>query len=506
MIFRLLYSLFFPVNLAGDEAYYWDWGRRLDIGYYSKPPFIAWLYAFVDWIGSGGLFGIRAVAVLIGAASLSVLYFLTRSLFDETTAWIAVVLGIAAPANSALSFFLTIDAPLVFFWSLALWMFWRYTKGTKPGVSLLVLFLALALGHLTKQMMMIFPLLAIIFLVTGKETRPVLKRPILWLVMLGSYLSLIPPLLWNANHDWITFQHTGHHFHQAPAGEGAILWQRIEDFFSFLGTQLGVLSPAIAFLLFCIALAGLKHFRRVSDRVRLLLVYCGIPVGLMLVMALRQPIQPNWLAVFYVSGVVLTAAWLHKDIGLPFPPDSWRRFCKGPFAFKVFIIGTTILLGYFYFGSFLFQAMGKSGHKADPNRRLAGHNVMAAEFQKIRESVSGHADMFIASMGHRDLTSHLAFNLPDQPRAYLWSALPGITSQYDLWPNPAEDGFAGKDGLILTMRETTLPKLLTDGFKDTKLVGEFGVTYGFDRSEKFYVFHVSHLKFWPKRESLSKSE
>ena len=34
LLFRLLYAAFFAKNPAGDEAYYWDWGRQLDYGYY----------------------------------------------------------------------------------------------------------------------------------------------------------------------------------------------------------------------------------------------------------------------------------------------------------------------------------------------------------------------------------------------------------------------------------------------------------------------------------------
>ena len=46
--FRLL-MLLLPLDLSGDEAYYWDWGRNLDWGYYSKPPGIAWLMAPAIW-------------------------------------------------------------------------------------------------------------------------------------------------------------------------------------------------------------------------------------------------------------------------------------------------------------------------------------------------------------------------------------------------------------------------------------------------------------------------
>ena len=91
LAFRLLYSALFQTSPAGDEAYYWDWGRQLDYGYYSKPPFIAWLYAFVDWIGNGSLFGFRAMSAVLSAAATLVLFLFAREMFDSRTGWIAVI-------------------------------------------------------------------------------------------------------------------------------------------------------------------------------------------------------------------------------------------------------------------------------------------------------------------------------------------------------------------------------------------------------------------------------
>ena len=31
-----------PLDLAPDEAHYWDWSRHLDWSYYSKGPLVAW--------------------------------------------------------------------------------------------------------------------------------------------------------------------------------------------------------------------------------------------------------------------------------------------------------------------------------------------------------------------------------------------------------------------------------------------------------------------------------
>src|SRR5215813_5439928 len=32
-----------PLDLAPDEAHYWDWSRNLDWSYYSKGPLVAYL-------------------------------------------------------------------------------------------------------------------------------------------------------------------------------------------------------------------------------------------------------------------------------------------------------------------------------------------------------------------------------------------------------------------------------------------------------------------------------
>ncbi len=488
--FRLVYAALIPVNPAGDEAYYWDWGRQLDYGYYSKPPLIAWLYAFVDWIGGGSLFAIRAMAAVLGTSSVYFLFRLVDELFDARTAWTAVILALIAPANSVLSYFLTIDAPLVVCWTAALWALWRYISGSGKWGALSALFFALAIGHLTKQMMMVFPVLAIVFMALGKRARGFLKDPALMATLVASYLSLIPPLLWNIRNDWITAKHTSHHFEVGSDGGNFIL-ERMEDFLSFLATQLGVLSPLVAVIVFSVSLVGLKSIRTAPANIRFLLVFGALPLAGMLLLALRQGLQPNWPAVFYVSGIALTAAWWNRMINLSFPPSRWRNYLRSG------IVVGLILVSYFYFGSIIFNAAGKAGHKADPNRRLMGHDELAAEFQSVREKIPGSDRMFLLTIGHRDLASHLAFGLPDQPRLYRWENPGEIHSQYELWNNPFEDGFEGKHGIILAPGEGPIPPRLAKAFKKVEKVEAFDVDYGYDQTRSFTVHVGRELKKWP---------
>ena len=48
------------LQLSADEAYYWSWAQRLDLGYFDHPPMIAW------WTGLGtGLLGDTELGVRI---------------------------------------------------------------------------------------------------------------------------------------------------------------------------------------------------------------------------------------------------------------------------------------------------------------------------------------------------------------------------------------------------------------------------------------------------------
>lgn len=491
LVLRLVYAALFAENPAGDEAYYWDWGRRLDYGYYSKPPFIAWLYALVDWIGGGSLFAIRATAALLGTGSLLLLHRLAYDLFDARTAWIALLLGLATPANAVLSFFLTIDAPLVVCWSTALIAFWRHVTGPASWKHMPTLFVALSVGHLCKQMMMVFPILAVLFLATSGETRSHLKRGSFWLILFGSYLSLIPPLLWNARHDWITFQHTGHHFEVKESG-GSPIVERLGDFLSFLGTQLGVLSPGTAFLVFALCLGGLRFLSRAPRPQRYLLVFGALPLAFMLLLSLRQALQPNWAAVFYLPGIVLVAGWYADRVPARFPPGSWKRLLPATLS-----VGF-LLCGFFYAAPPVFKASGSPGHPLDPNRRLSGYESLSREVEAVRGRLPGGADApFLLVVGHRDYASQLAFGLPDQPRVYNLDLRPGIDSQYEMWNRTGNPELLGRNGLVLLPATDRFPRVLRPVFESSEPLGTIHVRLQ-DEEKVFSLFLGKNLRAWPE--------
>src|SRR5205085_3106439 len=85
-ILRLLYlANHCPLDLAPDEAHYWDWSRHLDWSYYSKGPLVAYLIragcavagSWSQRLIGNEMLAVRLPAVVCGVLLLGSLYVLT---------------------------------------------------------------------------------------------------------------------------------------------------------------------------------------------------------------------------------------------------------------------------------------------------------------------------------------------------------------------------------------------------------------------------------------------
>ncbi len=78
-----------PLNLAPDEAHYWDWSRHLDWSYYSKGPLVAYLIrggcvvagSWSRHLTATDMLAVRLPAVICGSLLLIGLYILTAQVY-----------------------------------------------------------------------------------------------------------------------------------------------------------------------------------------------------------------------------------------------------------------------------------------------------------------------------------------------------------------------------------------------------------------------------------------
>lgn len=488
LVWRVVYVALVPLDLCPDEAYYWDWSRQLDWGYYSKPPMVAWLIALSTWLGGQTEFAIRLPAALLSTLGLVAVVGLGRSLFSARVGFWSMLAVVATPGTAAMSLLMTIDAPFLCAWAFSVWAAWELLSAQQPSwrqVGFAVI--ATGLGLLSKQTMLaIFPLTAL-WLVMQADQRGKLLSPKVWAWWCGSLLFLTPVILWNAQHDWITVQHTTEHFQKNDVPPIKHLIWLLE----FWASQFGVASPVSCGLILGIAASAMMSLRDADQKVRYLICLGFVPLLGVTVLSATQRVQPNWPAPFWLTCFVLLAAWGCETI----PRFGLRghrvRWFKSGVA-----LGAVMMLG-IYVMPFTIPHSNWAGGPLDATARLRGWadlgQQVGVEFDKLSDQP---APLCISATG-RGQVSELAYYLPQQPRVYRWNPTGIVESQHEVWGGPRGD-VTGAEALIVTHAGQPVPAELIAAFAEVTPGSEVAAHLGGKRSERLQLWHARGYRQWPQ--------
>lgn len=483
---RILYLLAAPFDLSPDEAYYWDWSRRPDWGYYSKPPMVAWIIGLSTWLLGDTTFAVRLPAAILSTFSLAPLFLLARRLFGAKPALFSTIGVLSMPGTAVLGLAMTIDAPLIFFWSLALFTFWKAAERPERPIWWIATGLAAGLGMLSKQTMAAFIPLAFIFLATSSERKRLLMNPWPYAAAITAALCLLPILVWNMQHGWITLEHTSHHFE--PNRESAI--SLLGPLF-FLASQAGLASPILFILAMTTGVVLFDRAKSLPAGIRLLLVFGMIPLAGVSILALRQDINANWPAPFLVTSPILLAA-IFKG-GETIHPSLLRKFAGLYKPGLALGLALTLLL---YSSPWLLAPLGLDGTHFDPTSRIRGWARLGTEVGAVLDTFPEDKRPFLVA-ARRQVASELAFYVPGHPRTYRWTLPPhAVKTQYELWPGPDQDGLLGSDALVVLDERDPFPQGLVSSFSSVEPRGELTVPVGKNGKRTYRLFLGRELRAW----------
>jgi hypothetical protein len=288
---------------------------------------------------------------------------------------------------------------------------------------------------------------AALFLLTSAEHRRLLLRPGFWVLVAVAAACCLPIVWWNARHDWVTLRHVGG---QAGLRNG-LRWLGP---LGYLGVQWAVLL-GYWFLAWAGAMIAHRPWKESDAAVRYLW-WMSAPVFLVfLAFSLKTPEQPNWPVTAYVSGLVLAAAWLVRQLRDARP---WYR--RTAAAALVFGCGLGVaMIGFMHFSTrlqpLLLRVSGPPTEarpfplrRFDPTCRLRGWRTLAAEVDAICAGLRAEGIEPVLAGSAWNVPGEVAFYCAGQPTVYsLGLALGDRHSQYDFWrPNPVHDAgdFAGR--------------------------------------------------------------
>lgn len=282
-----------------DEAQYWTWSRDLDFGYFSKPPLIAWIIRATGELCGQSTSCIRSASPVLYTLSSLMLFASARALFNARVAfWTAIVFA-TLPALSFSSQLMTTDVPLIFMWTVMLYVWVMLVKEKSMGFAIL-LGISVGIGLLAKQAMIYAALCIACHAIVSRDAREALKggRGVVAAAIALALFSL--NIIWNAQNDFPTAKHTGDN----------IGWQYpyIHPFrlIEYIGLQFGVFGP----ILFVVLMrAGYREIRNPSDPNKILLLCFSLPIlALLLVQALLSRAHGNWSATAYPAATIFVTA------------------------------------------------------------------------------------------------------------------------------------------------------------------------------------------------------
>ncbi|CAN5219798.1 hypothetical protein BH10PLA2_BH10PLA2_32360 [soil metagenome] len=468
-VVRIIYfGWFSQLDLSPDEAHYWDWSRHLDWSYYSKGPVVAylihascWLFGSLSeaWTGNMML-AVRFPAMVCGSLLLVGLYVLTLQIFRrDSLALAVVVLGLTMPIFALGSSLMTIDSPYCCCWGWALVV--GYYAVTRQSIGAYLLTgLLVGLGILAKYTMVLWlPSLAL-FLLVSREHRGQLFRAGPWLACLVAAMCCTPILIWNMQHDWVTFRHVG-----GQAGfvkDRGILWLGP---FEFIGMQAAVLL-GYWFVGWVCSVVVYRPWRNEDTGIRYL--WCmSVPMFVVfLVFSLRTNCEPNWPVTAYLSGMVLTIYWL---AGVANSVSHTQRLMvrSGVVTACALGLGTVFVMHFSetvhpLLAKFVGEPSAKNLlplRKIDPTCRLRGWQTLAEAVDAVRAELrtEGHEPVLVTSSW--TLPGEVGFYCQGHPQVHCLGIVQGDRhSEYDLWhPNPIDEWADYRGQSFIFVGEMTEP-------------------------------------------------
>ena len=409
------------ITLYIDEAQYWTWAQQLDWGYFSKPPGIAGLIALSTSLFGDGILGVKALAMFCYPLAAAACWAIARRLYDARTAFWSALAVLTLPMFSWLGLFVSTDALLTLFWSLALLAYLR-ALDSDAWADWLLLGVVCGLGLLSKYTMAAWLAAAFLHLIAFHRTRLSTAKP--WAAAGLALLMLSPNLYWNFTHDFPTLRHTADITVNKKAGGG------LAALGEFWAAQWISFGPVLGSVFFIVLLQVKKSWR--DERSRLLLWFTLPLWAIVSAQAMKSSANANWAAPAFAPVVIAIVAWLLQR--------EKKRLLIAALALNLLLVGVV-----YHWPNLLLAVNVENPAKMSPFTRAQGWDELGRQLKPVIQAHPG--TVLIAD--NRTLLAHMLYELRAiKPPAASWNPSGMASDHYKLTTDLRP--WIGKDAILIT--------------------------------------------------------
>lgn len=452
-----------PLN--GDEAQYWNWSKNLAFGYYSKPPFLAWLIAITTGFLGNGLLGIRFGAIICHSVTAIFMYLSGKRLYDHQIGFWSAISYLLLPGVSFSAGIISTDPPLLTFWTMAFYFFLRAIERNQLGWWL-AMGVAVGFGMLSKYAAIFFPISVFIYLLTTSNKRSLLSHPGFYLSLLLACLILVPNIVWNAHHHFASV-----HAVEENADLGGGNFFQVNNLLLFLVSQAALLGP-ILFVVLSYHLLGWRKVKQ-DNHQQLLLTFVWPLLLVMLLEAFLSRAHGNWAVPIYITGVIAACALLIQNKKL-----KWLIAAN--------IINCIVFVGLFQ-APLLIRTM---------QLKLPLHTTML-NWPKIGQEIAKqkieHPQSFLLVDDRMLLTLSMYYGEISLAQAVKWNPSGVIHDQYDLQTDLMNK--MGKSFILVTYQ--AYPMEIMSHFSQVKFLMTLQQSTLDGRTTNVYLFYLEDFLGYP---------
>lgn len=285
--------------LSNDEAYYRVWGLLPQLSYYDHPPMVGWLFGIgLQLPGAETWPGLtRWPAVLLGHMTWLIWNEILRPATTPQQRLVVLIVLLLSPLFGLGSLIVTPDLPLVATWALALLGIQKFALRPSSWTAVAV-GSAMGLAFCAKYHAVILaPIALVVFFLSPafRATPHFQKAKQSLLALIFGILFSAPVLLWNLEHDWISFRFQLAHGLEVRAPQAQQILQQVGE---YVGGQLLLLSPLVWFW----------AWRREHPRSLGLLHLASWPILLFFLWtSTRSHVEANWPIIAHFPLLTLAA-------------------------------------------------------------------------------------------------------------------------------------------------------------------------------------------------------
>jgi 4-amino-4-deoxy-L-arabinose transferase-like glycosyltransferase len=304
-IVRMIFAAM--LGLTYDETYIAVMSRHLSLSYIDHPPLAMVLSAISQFLTANSEnLALRLPAIVLFGGTTWLIYRIGAVLFDERSGFYAALLMSLTPLFSFyLGFAGTTDTPMLFALAAATLCLAHALFDEPPSRKIFWIAAGFfsGLAILSKYTAGIALLGFAVFILTSQRHRKLLLTPWPYIAAAIAVLVFLPVLIWNAQHDWLSFKFQGSRAWSSGTAPLAVV--------KYLALQILFLFP-LPWLLMIVAMWKALRLGPVSERGWFLVCAGALPVLFFTLLRIFPSVDkgyhwvaPGYLLLFPLAGLLV---------------------------------------------------------------------------------------------------------------------------------------------------------------------------------------------------------